>query len=467
MTTTGTRSSAWLVAVGVVAVLGLGGVGPARSEGWSAGVAAVDITPAGPVWLSGYGARRSPSTGVTRPIHAKALALRDAEGHTAVLVTAELIGFHRPLTDAVAARLKSSHGLARESVVFFASHTHTGPAYKEVARFLREFGLDPAAALASEAFRRDLEEKLVKVVGDALSALAPASVSFGTGRAGFAMNRRQKTPQGYILGVNPSGPTDQSVPVLKVADPGGKLRAVVFGYACHNTTLTEKELTISGDYAGFAQAAVESAHPGATALFVTGCAGDANPEPRGTMDLARRHGRALADAVEAVLSAPMKPLAGPIRGAYAETTLHFAGPTNRASYEARLKEPGAFRQSHARRVIAALDAGKSLVTEYPYPAQAFALGDGLTLVALAGEVVVDYAIRLQKELGGGDNTLWVAAYANDDFGYVPSLRVLKEGGYEAGDAFFFWTFPAPLGPDTEEAVVRLAGEVVRKVRGGR
>ncbi len=69
----------------------------------------------------------------------------------------------------------------------------------------------------------------------------------------------------------------------------------------------------------------------------------------------------------------------------------------------------------------------------------------LTLVALSGEVVVDYAIRLQKELGGEGRTLWVAAYANDVVGYIPSVRVLKEGGYEAGESFYGSTWPAPAG----------------------
>ena len=97
--------------------------------------------------------------------------------------------------------------------------------------------------------------------------------------------------------------------------------------------------------------------------------------------------------------------------------------------------------------------------------QAFALGDQLTLVALSGEVVVDYAIRLQKELGGEGRTLWVAAYANDVIGYIPSVRVLKEGGYEGGESFYGSTWPTPFAEDIESIVVGAAHEVVRKVRG--
>ena len=96
--------------------------------------------------------------------------------------------------------------------------------------------------------------------------------------------------------------------------------------------------------------------------------------------------------------------------------------------------------------------------------QAVALGDGLTIVALSGEVVVDYAIRLRNELGGERRSLWVAAYANDVIGYIPSVRILKEGGYEGGESFHGSTWPTPLAPDIEEIVIKAATEVVRKVR---
>ena len=76
------------------------------------------------------------------------------------------------------------------------------------------------------------------------------------------------------------------MPVLKITGPDGKLRAVLFGYACHNTTLTAEVYQLSGDYAGFAAAELEAKHPGATALFLMLCGADQNPSPRGTVELA-------------------------------------------------------------------------------------------------------------------------------------------------------------------------------------
>jgi neutral ceramidase len=116
-------------------------------------------------------------------------------------------------------------------------------------------------------------------------------------------------------------------------------------------------------------------------------------------------------------------------------------------------------------MVEVIDQGRPIRSEYPYyAAHAIALGDQLTILALSGEVVVDYAIRFQRELGGEGKTLWVAAYANDVVGYIPSVRVLKEGGYEAGEAFYGSTWPAPLADDIESIVVKAAHQVVDTVR---
>jgi hypothetical protein len=115
---------------------------------------------------------------------------------------------------------------------------------------------------------------------------------------------------------NPSGIRDPVVPVIKVDRPDGTLRGLLFGCACHNTTLTDKHNLICGDYAGFAQQFLEENHPGVTAQFLIGCGADANPEPRGEMGMARDHGRELANQVEKVISSALKPVEGPLRMAY-------------------------------------------------------------------------------------------------------------------------------------------------------
>jgi hypothetical protein len=465
MATTIRRSCGWTL---TLVLLGLGAANAAQAgTDWKAGVARVETTPASPVWMSGYASRSGPSQGVAHPLFAKALALADGQGNRVVLVTCDIIGLGRAFTGRVTDQVKEKFGLPRDHIALFASHCHSGPTPIDSLDRLSSSGVVREGAQNNLDYTRDLEKKIVALVGDALGRMQPASLSYTIGRAHFALNRREPTAKGIKLGKNPSGPTDESVPILRVIDQNGKPVAIVFGYACHNTTHRPDMMRIDPDYAGYAQDRVESVYPGATALFVTGCAGDADPHPYGTLDLAREHGRELGDAVQLALDRPamMTALTGSLRAAFTETTIHFGGPTDRASYEKLLGDSNTGRKRHAQRMIEAIDQGKPIKTEYPYAVQAFALGDELTLLALSGEVVVDYAIRLQKELGASGHSLWVAAYANDVVGYIPSVRVLKEGGYEAGEAFYGSTYPAPLADDIEAIVVKTAHDMVQRVRG--
>jgi hypothetical protein len=451
-------------------LIGLGSLGAAEpSAGWKAGVARVDTTPTAPVRMAGYASRTSPSQGVAHPLVAKALALSDAQGNKVVVVTCDIISFRRPFTTRVCDRVKAEHGIPRENIVLFASHNHAGPAPAEPPDSARSDRPAREGFENNVAYTKDLEDKIVAAIGEALGKLEPVSLSYGIGRAHFALNRREPTSRGIRLGKNPAGPVDESVPILSVQKADGKPMAIVFGYACHNTTLRPDMMKIAADYAGYAQDRIEADFPGAVALFVTGCAGDADPHPFGTLAMAKDHGEELAAAVKFVLDHPtwLKPLTGALRTAFTEATIHFGGPTDRGSYEKLLNDPNQGRKRHAQRMVEAIDQGRPIRSEYPYYAeQAIAVGDGLTILALSGEVVVDYAIRLQKELGGEGKMLWVAAYANDVVGYIPSVRVLKEGGYEAGEAFYGSTWPAPLADDIEAIVVKAAHQVVEAVRAG-
>jgi hypothetical protein len=437
------------------------------SSDWKAGAARVDTTPGAPVWMSGYASRSSPSQGVAHPLAAKALALSDAQGQKAVLVTCDIIGFSRSFTGRVAERVKERYGIPRENLVLFASHCHSGPTPYDGVDSGRSSAIPREKMQNNLDYTRALETKIVELVGAALAKLEPARLSYGTSRAHFALNRREPTEKGIRLGKNPTGPSDESVPVLQVQSAAGKPLAILFGYACHNTTHRPNMMEIDPDYAGYAQDKIEADNPGAIALFVTGCAGDADPHPYGTLDLARAHGEALGEAVKLLLARPLllTPVSGTLRTAFTEATIRFGGPTDRGSYEKLLKDPNSGRRRHAERMIEVLDQGRPIRTELPYAVQAFALGDQLTLLALSGEVVVDYAIRLQGELGGAGRTLWVAAYANDVMGYIPSVRVLREGGYEAGEAFFGSTYPTPWAEDVESIVVKTATAMVDQVRG--
>jgi neutral ceramidase len=431
---------------------------PGAQHGIRAGAGRVDITPDGPIWMTGYASRTHPSTGVLQHLWAKALAIEDSKGGRVVIVTTDLVGLPRAVTDAAAARIQKAHGLDRARLLFNSSHTHTGPLVR--GNLMTMFDLNAEERAKVDQYGSRLTNQLVEVVAAAIADLSPATLDYAFGEAGFAMNRRQFTANGVKIGVNPQGPTDHSVPVIRVRAMDGKLRAVLFGYACHNTTLTGEFYEISGDYAGFAQAAFEEAHPGATALFLMLCGGDQNPEPRSTLALAGQHGATLAREVDRVLDGKLTPMKGPVRAAYEVTELAFA-QHNREQFE---KELASSNPSAARRAKAMLKSydERLPVRRTPYPVQAIRFGRHLTLLALGGEVVVDYDLRAKREFGG--TNLVVAGYSNDVMCYIPSQRVLNEGGYEAVDSMIYYGQPGPFDADVEERVFSAIHRVMKRVR---
>ncbi len=426
---------------------------------FQAGAAKRTITPPMPFWLTGYAARTKPADSVRMELWAKALAIQDHQGGRAVIVTTDVIGLPQEISDAVAERLAKSHGLKRSEVLFNSSHTHAGPVIWPNLCVMFEFDekeLDRVREYASK-----LTDNLEAVASEAIRKLAPAKLSCGQGTADFAINRREQTATGFRIGVNSKGPMDHSVPVLGVTGEDGALRAVLFGYACHNTTTGGDFYQVNGDYAGAAQLEVETAHPGAIALFMILCGGDQNPNPRGTVELADQYGRALARAVEKVLTGELKEIRPPLRTAYRVIDLEFA-PHTREQFQTESQDTDKYRQRRARLMLDAYDQGNPTRT-LSYPLQVVRFSEGLTFLAMGGEVVVDYSLRAKREFPKED--LVVAGYCNDVSCYIPSLRVLREGGYEPDISMIYYGQPGPFAENVEEVIFQNIRDLFMQVCG--
>ena len=430
--------------------------GAAQTPGpWKAGFAKSRITPTESIWMAGYAARTKPSEGVQTDLYVKALALDDGSGKPAVLMTFDLVGLRRPVADAIADRCARQYGLTRDRLSINNSHTHSGPATGE---FTPRNGYEAQKGVV-ERYTQWLIEKAVETAGAALNDVAPARLEFAQGFAGFAVNRRRAYPGAR----GRPGPVDHDVPVLAIRNADGLLRGVVFGYACHNTTLGAYQ--INADYAGYAQEALERTFPGAVALFVQGAGADANPLPRyqGTdpallhhsLELVSMYGRILAASVDIVLRGKMAPVSGPLKTAFERVDIPFQTAPAKAVLEQRLKEKDGNIRAQADRMLRTIERTGKLPAAYPEPVQVWQFGRSLKYIALGGEVVVDYALRLKSQYGWEDT--WVAGYSNDVFAYVPSVRVLNEGGYEAqgGDG-------GPFSPATEAILIEKVRDLVQR-----
>jgi hypothetical protein len=423
------------------------------------GAAVVDVTPSYPIRLMGYGSRKTESEGVASPLKVRALAVGgDSDEGPAVLITVDNCQVASFITDEVAKRLEAKARVRRDRFVACATHTHCAPALASGLDFIFGASVPDDQKERIRRYSRELTDAMEKVALQALAARAPARLSWGQGSVGFAANRRVLRDGKWTgFGVNPNGPVDHSLPVLRVTDGSGKVRAVLVNYACHCTTLGGEFNQICAEWAGYACDDIEREHPGATALVVIGCGADANPEPRRNLDDAKQHASVLAREVNRLLSTSLTPLPNRISARFRQIDLPMGPRPDRETLEKMAKLRGS-EGMFARHLLEKLDRGETIPKSFPYPVQTWCFGDDLAMVFLGGEVVVDYALRLRWEID--PNRLWINAYSNDVPCYIASKRVLDEGGYEADMSMVYYGRPARLAPEAEDLIVHTVHDLL-------
>jgi hypothetical protein len=418
---------------------------------WKAGLSKAVITPEKAVWLAGYSGKRVPD-GKLHDLWMKALALEDPARQRVVLITSDFQGVPKEMSDRVFARLLDKHKLTRRQIMFTFSHNHCGPRLGN--DLVDYYPVEAEQEKLVEEYTARMETRLVDLVGAALADLAPARLQTGQGKTTFAVNRRNNreadVPALLARGETLKGPVDHTVPVLTVTRPDGSLRAILFGYACHPTTLNSTQWC--GDYPGFAQAALEESHPGALALFVNTCGGDQNPLPRRSVALCEKYGRMLAAAADETLKQPMTEITPGLHSAFSYVDLAYEKVIAREELQSLTKDTSPVRRRWAERLLVKLDAGEKFAATYPYPLHAWRLGRDTLVLGMGAETVVDYALRFKAEFG---SAIWVCGYTDDMIAYIPSRRVWAEGGYEGGPNLFEYGRPA----------LRWAGDIEDRVTG--
>jgi hypothetical protein len=466
--TTDRRGSLWkTLAIGVLLLAAAGcasrepAPGSAGRPGGTVlvGASRVEITPEEPIRLTGYMDRQTPADSVAQRLWVKALAFgSDGEG-PAVLITADVIGVPLEVTREVARRLESA-GIRPEQLVVAATHTHTGPGLSGVLPNPLGDPTPPEQQAVIDRYTAQLVSALERAARLALADRRPALLSWSSGTAGFAVNRRVLRDGRWTgFGVVPDGPVDHELPMLTVMDPAGGLRAVLVNYAAHATTLVGRDNFVHGDWPGAAKEMIEERHPGALALVTIGAGADANPEPRGSgIPDVLSNARQIADEVDHLLNTPLRPISAAPTGRLRLLQLPFEPLPQRSELERRAQLDDVDAQ-FARAALQRLQRGETLPTSVTYPVQTWKFGDDLAMVFLGGEVVVDFGLRLKRELDA--SRLWVTAYANDVAFYVPSRRILAEGGYEVDRSMIYYGQPSRLAPATEDLIVGAVHELLR------
>jgi len=427
-----------------------------------AGVSAINITPDWPVRLAGFAIRsKDEADGTILQLNAKALALGSDKQGASVIITVDLIGIPWNVTKAVASRLKTKAGLDPSRLAICASHTHSGPELGDLLNILqyRSGTAFSDSLISKEQMNRislyveQLTDKLEQVALQALAARKPSYVGWTQGKVNFSENRRLA-----------KGPVDHSLPLLRVTEPDGKLKALFLNYSCHAVSLDGSNNKYHGDWVGEAQRQIESNHPGVIALHAVGCGADANPSLIGLESLsqlqrASHYGKMIADEVKRLLGTEFSPLKEAPVGKVKIIELPYAHIPDVKEMVAQTSDK-TVKGYYYRLALNEIARGKVISPGLTYPVQVWTFGKQLAMVFLAGEVVSDYSLRIKREFD--KDRMWVNGYSNDVPCYIPSSRVQKEPryNYEAVSSMYYYHKPSPLAFGVEEKIMSAMNDLI-------
>jgi neutral ceramidase len=305
----------------------------------------------------------------------------------------------------------------------------------------------------------------------ALENRAPARIRAGTGWCGISASRRKPDGRrGFLFKPSLEAPHDHQVSVLAFESNSGQLRHVLFSYACHPTS-TGAINEIGGDYPGFPCAALERRYGGVTAAFFQGCAGDQKVDARDAQEDGFRklsinevcnRGEMLGEAVARVLEADdLRDLTGPLVLDQEFVALKTDVATE-GQLAAALEAPEEYVRQWARQQMDLHTTNTPQRSTFDFEVQTLRCRSDLALIALAGEMSVEFGLRFRREFGAMFRDVWTLGYANDMVGYVPVRRQISEGGYAVIDNNRRLLYTGPFAADSEA----LIGAAVHRCLGG-
>jgi len=426
--------------------------GEARERPWSVGYAEADITPSkGYVQMSGFGRERY-AQGVQVPLLTQTLVLRDQNGHTSVLITADISGFDRVMSEALRRTIAQKHSVPPENIMLNASHTHWGPAVRFHATY--------ACGGPNVWYMAFLEEKILANVEAVLKNLSPATIEYSsTDFRGIGCNRRLPVDGKITWGPYPEGSFDGHTPILRIKRDQKPRQLLVVGHGCHPTSSGGIEKW-SADYPGAMRNCLAKQLPDTKVVFVQGCGGDAkivhNDSETGKLVFAAdperswQAGEKLAKVVlEHLQKGPMIPLGGQLACSLARGQLSYGERWSKEEIERQAL--GARRHYMtwiARQFLAQPDRSES----YRYDVQVWKLGNQLTIFGMEGEVCSPWGPML-RSMAPTEHAM-VIGYANNVDAYIPDKRIVREGGYEGGEAQKFF-LPGPFTENIDSEIKQI------------
>lgn len=436
-----------------------------------------NITPVEPVFMHGFGARTHKTEGTLDPIYAK-IALIQAE-RSLLFVTIDALGSDRSFVVGVKDALKETFGLEHADVLINFSHTHHSVYLTGRDPALRKGGYSmgqerwPSSEeeldyTEDERYYDRVKDAIVQMVGTGYENLAEGELLLGRADSDFGVSRRRPDGKGGVEW-KPyyEGEIDKDLFVLKLVDAEQNVKGILYNYGCHTTAMGSDNYSFSGDFAGRTSQWLEEAFPGATALFLQGCGGEIKPRKGAVGDKFKsctyeETVEAGIDLAKEVADLLERGVFTPVRGGQYRTVLLdpliYTEQTPIEHYETIMNDPdmNEFYQKSAERTIRAIQNG-TIKDRLPLYISIWELDDETRIISMEGEVSTEYALTIKKLFGGG-KTL-VLGYTNGVFCYIPTAKMIREGGYEATCNFFFG-LRGPFVPEIEDIII---GQIAKAV----
>ncbi len=423
------------------------------------GIANVTTTPEQPIWMTGFASRTAPSEGNYNDLEASVVVFESGDKRVGIAAL-DLVGVDEWLLEPIREAAEQV-GIAPEAMLVNCSHTHCAPSCRVVRGSNRHFDYE---------WLEGLKEKVGGMLRAAVDDLQEATVDYTVGSCTLGINRRRMDKDAQAAGMlpNPDKPMDKDVPVLRVLTPDGEVRAVVFSYACHPTTMGGQLL--GTDYPGPAREALREALPGCVPIFLQGCGGDVKPrnvDPvkrtflSGPLETVYEIGHELARAVEAALCGEPEKLGDELAASSVTAQLPTTG-TPSEEVLAELEAGSQWERDYAAAARKTIAEKGGLAETLPVEVQVLRIGD-LYVIGMGGEISCEIGLEVKARLA--EAKVWTLGYSNLLRSYVASRSAHEEGGYEVERAFIYSLEPEPrpLGY-TRESVDVLVDKGIESVK---
>ena len=395
------------------------------------GIATADITPEGPVWMAGFGARKKPSEGVYGKLEAACVVFDNGVTRVA-FVALDLCKILEPQLAALRAAAQTT-GIGPQQLMINASHNHSGPTFSQ---------------RQNEGYCALFKARTDPLFQAAVSDLKPAVLDYTVGLCTMGANRRQLNADGRCIGMRPEPrkPIDSDLPILRIRSANGDVRAIVFGYACHPSTTTDYR--VGPDFVGYAREWLAAAYPGAVPVFLQGCGGDIKTRCTTAsgrfgyvlldpVSITAELGHEVGRAVVVALTVPPTPVPAGRADALADavrTPVQLGGMVEKVRVPDKQQPSSKSHEIHMG---------------------AWRLGD-VYFFGSQCEVCSAIGRRIKRELA--PLRVWTNGYTHWGGGYIPDAASYPEGGYEVNVSV--------VSPQTEGIVVGNAVRYIRKLQSG-